>query len=137
MKTNVKMFVFLTLFFFVDTILYFVWWTLTYGGWEPIGTAAIGMLFLMSAFITFYLWKTDLTQGAVPEDNPLANIEDGESEIGFFSPWSWWPIFIGAGAALAFASLAIDWWLFFIAVPLAVIGIVGFVFEYSRGQHAH
>jgi hypothetical protein len=137
MKTNVKMFLFLTAFFLLAAVGYYLWWNLTNGGWEPIGTAAIGMLVFMSAFITFYLWKTDLTQGPVPEDNPLANIEDGESEIGFYSPWSWWPIFLGIGCALAFSSLAISWWLFFIAVPIAIIGVVGFVFEYSRGLHAH
>lgn len=137
MKANVKIWVILTLFYAMVTAGYYVWWTLTYGGVEPIGTAALAMLTAMSAFLAFYLWKTDRTQGVVPEDRPDANIEDGESEIGFFSPWSWWPFYLGLAGGLAFASLAIGWWLFFIAAPLALIGIVGFVFEYSRGLHAH
>lgn len=137
MKTNVKIWVILTVFYAVVTAGYYVWWTLTYGGWEPIGTAALAMLTFMSAFLTFYLWKTDRTQGVVAEDRLDANIEDGESELGFFSPWSWWPFFIGAAAAVAFASLAVGWWLFFYAAPIALIGVVGYVFEYSRGHHAH
>jgi hypothetical protein len=137
MKANWVIWVILTVFYIIATAAYYIWWTLTYGGWEPIGTAALAMLTFMSAFLAFYLWKTDITQGIVPEDREDANIEDGESEIGFFSPWSWWPIYVGATAALAFASLAVGWWLFFIAVPLGLIGVIGYVFEHSRGQFSH
>lgn len=137
MKTNYIIWLILTAFYAVVTLGYFVWWTLTYGGWEPIGTAALAMLTFMSAFLAFYIWKTDRTQGQVPEDRLDANIEDGESEIGFFAPWSWWPFYLGAAGGLAFASLAIGWWVTFIAVPLGLIGVVGYVFEHSRGYHAH
>lgn len=137
MKTNVNIWLILTFFYTIATGGYFLWSTLVYGEFEVIGTAAMGMLTAMSAFLAFYLWKTDRTQGTVPEDRLDANIEDGESEIGFFSPWSWWPFYLGIAGAMAFASLAIGWWLFFIALPLGLVGIVGFVFEYSRGQHAH
>jgi uncharacterized membrane protein len=95
------------------------------------------MLTFMSAFLAFYLWKTDRTQGKVPEDRLDANIEDGESELGFFSPWSWWPLYLGIACALVFASLAIGWWLTYFVIPLAIIGVVGYVFEHSRGHHAH
>jgi len=95
------------------------------------------MLTFMSAFLAFYLWKTHRTQGVVPEDRLDANIEDGESELGFFSPWSWWPLYLGIACALVFASLAVGWWLTYFVVPLAIIGVVGYVFEHSRGQHAH
>lgn len=137
MRANWVIWAILTVFYVIVTAGYFIWWNLTYGGWEPIGTAALGMLTLMSAFLTFYLWKVDLTQGIVPEDREDANIEDGESEIGFFSPWSWWPFYVGLTAAVAFASLAVGWWLFFIAVPFGLLGVVGYVFEHSRGQFAH
>jgi hypothetical protein len=137
MKANWILWAILTVFYVIVTSGYHLWWTITYGGWEPIGTSALAMLTFMSAFLTFYLWKTDKSQGLVPEDREDANIEDGESEIGFFSPWSWWPFYVGLTAALAFASLAVGWWLFFIAVPFGLIGVVGYVFEHSRGQFAH
>jgi hypothetical protein len=137
MKANVSMWVVLTVFFALITTLYITWWFLTYGGWDPVGTSVLAMLTFMSIFLTFYLWKTDRTQGLVPEDRLDANIEDGESEIGFYSPWSWWPIFLGSATGLAFASLAVGWWLTFISAPLALIGIVGFVFEHNRGHFAH
>jgi NADH:ubiquinone oxidoreductase subunit 3 (subunit A) len=44
---------------------------------------------------------------------------------------------LGISCAMAFASLAFGWWLFFIAFPFAIVALVGFVYEYSRGAHAH
>jgi hypothetical protein len=127
----------LTFFYLIASSAYGYCTWLANGTVEIIGTAAIGMLVFLSGFIAFYLGKTHRTQGPVPEDNPLGNIEDGDAEVGFFNAWSWWPFFLGAFAALAFASLAIGWWLFFIAVPLALIAVFGFVFENYRGDYAH
>lgn len=137
MKANIYMWSIMTVFFALMTGVYALWYFLTNGGWEPIGTSALAMTTFMSIFLSFYLWKMDKTQGVVPEDRPNANIEEGESELGFFAPWSWWPIFLGAASGLMFASLAVGWWLTFISFPLALIGVVGFVFEHSRGQFAH
>ena len=47
------------------------------------------------------------------------------------------PLVIGVAAALAFLALAVGWWILAIAAPVAVVGLVGWVFEFSRGQHAH
>jgi hypothetical protein len=138
MNFNSKLFWLLTAFYAVDAVAYTIW-SLNYynGNVEIIGTAAIGMLVFMSAFLAFYFGNTHRNSGKLPEDRLDANIEDGDAELGFFSPWSWWPFFIGGFAALAFTSLAVGWWLFFIAFPLALVALIGFVFEYSRGQHAH
>jgi hypothetical protein len=38
---------------------------------------------------------------------------------------------------VAFLSLAVGWWVMYVGLILGVIGLVGWVFEYSRGQHAH
>lgn len=139
MRTNARLFWILTVFYVVADAAYLIWSRLASptGDFEVIGTAAIGMLVFMSGFIAFYLSKTAKVQGAVPEDRLDANIEDGEAEIGFFAPWSWWPFFLGLFGATAFASLAVGWWLFFIAFPLALVAIIGFVFEHSRGHFAH
>ena len=137
MKFNGNLFWFLTVFYFVDAVGYAIWWYNTNGGYEPIGTAAIAMLGFMSAFLAFYIKKTYKVQGPVPEDRLDANIEDGDSELGYFAPWSWWPLFLGLFASMAFAALAVGWWLFFIAFPLCLVAIIGFVFERSRGLNAH
>jgi hypothetical protein len=137
MKTNARIFLLLTVFYIVDAAAYGVWSYLVDGKVEIIGTAAIAMLVFLSGFIAFYIYKTARTQGPVPEDNLLGKVEEADGEIGFFSPWSWWPFALGAFAAITFASLAVGWWLFFFGLPLSLIAVVGFVFEYSRGQHAH
>ena len=152
MKFNGNLLWFLTAFYLIDAVGYAVWFANTNAGdpttglhlfgpgsfaFEPIGTAAIAMLGIMSAFLGFYISKTNKSQGEVPEDRLDANIEDGETEIGFFQPWSWWPFFLGLFASMGFAALAVGWWLFFIAFPLALVALFGFVFENSRGQYAH
>lgn len=149
MKFNANLFWFLAAFYLLDAVGYAVWFAAANPGFEvyeskwfgfpfePIGTAAIAMLAIMSVFLGFYVQKTAKSQGPVPEDRLDANIEDGDTEIGFFAPWSWWPFFLGLFAALAFAALAVGWWLFFIAFPLALVALIGFVFEHSRGRFAH
>ena len=150
MKFNGNLLWFLTAFYLLDAVGYAVWYANTHQAspseadlgilpfpFEPIGTAAIAMLGIMAAFLAFYIGKTAKSQGPVPEDREDANIEDGDFEMGFFAPWSWWPFFLGLFGALAFAALAVGWWLFFIAFPLALVAIIGFVFEHSRGQYAH
>ncbi len=137
MSTNVKLFWFLAAFYLVAGVGYVIWNVNTNGSIEIIGAAAILMLAILAGFIAFYLQRTDKSQGPVPEDNPNANVEDADGEVGFFNAFSWWPFFLGMFAAMAFASLAIGWWLFFIAVPLALIAVFGFVFENFRGQYAH
>lgn len=137
MKFNGNLFYFLSAFYLLDAVGYAIWWLNTDGSFEWIGTAAIAMLALMALFLAFYLKKTAANQGAVPEDREDARVEDADFEVGYFAPWSWWPLFLGLFAAVCFASLAVGWWLFFIGFPLAIVALIGFVFERSRGQNAH
>jgi hypothetical protein len=136
MKTNVVLFNVLTAFFFISAAVYGYWSYISYGEIEVIGFSAIGMLVFLTGFIAFYLAKS-AKNFTGPEDMPDANIEDGEAEMGFFAPWSWWPLMLGLGSAVCFTSLAVGWWLFAIGLPLSLLALIGFVFEHSRGQHAH
>jgi len=136
MKTNVAIFNLLTVFYIIVAAVYGYWSYLVDGEIEVIGFAAIGMLVFLTGFLAFYLGKT-AKNFTGPEDLPDANIEDGEAEMGFFAPWSWWPLMLGIGGAICFTSLAVGWWMFIIGFPLAIIALIGFVFEHSRGLHAH
>ena len=69
--------------------------------------------------------------------NPEATIEEGSGELGVYSPWSWWPLIVAGGAAIGFLAMALGWWLMVIGAVVAIIGLVGWIFEFSRGQHAH
>jgi len=137
MKTNARLFWLLAAFYVLDDAGYVIWNHFSYGRVEPIGTAAIAMLVFLAGFIAFYLGNSAKNQGIVPEDRLDAEVEDGDFEQGHFSPWSWWPFFLGIGCALAFTSLAVGWWLFFIAFPIAMISLVRFVYEYYSGANAH
>jgi len=67
---------------------------------------------------------------------PDADIDDGDPELGFYSPWSWWPIILAAGAAIALLGFAVGIWIAFYAVPLVLIALVGWTYEYYRGYFA-
>ena len=137
MRSNIVMLLVMAAYFTLADIAYGIWTYLEQGAVEPIGTAAMGLLMVLSVFIAFYLYSGMRRSATLPEDNLDGEIAEGAGEVGFFSPWSWWPLVLGASSALAFAALAVGWWLFFIAVPFAVVAVVGFVFEYDRFSHAH
>jgi hypothetical protein len=137
MKFNGNLFYFLAVFYLVDSAAYGIWFWNSNQQIEWIGVAALAMLSIMSVFLAFYLKKAHVGQGVVPEDRLDGRIEEGAGEIGFFAPWSWWPFFLGLFGSIVFASLAVGWWLMFIGFPLALVALIGFVFEHSRGQFAH
>jgi hypothetical protein len=84
-----------------------------------------------------YLGVTARRVGTRPEDREDAEIHEGAGEQGHFSPWSWWPLVLGAAAATGVLGIAVGWWIFFIGAGVAIVALVGWVFEYSRGDHAH
>ncbi|MDR5700126.1 cytochrome c oxidase subunit 4 [Agromyces aerolatus] len=140
MRANVVLFWLLAVFFFLAAIIYTIWSYLEGVDdhlIEWVGTVAITLAGVLSAFIAFYLGRVHKAQGGqLPEDRLDANIDDGDPELGFFSPWSWWPIALAAGAALGFLGLAVGVWIAFIAVPITLIALVGWVYEYYRGNFA-
>ena len=104
---------------------------------EWVGAFVIGLSAVLSAFVAFYLGRTNKSVGGVlPEDRLDANIDDGDPEQGFFSPFSWWPIMLAAGGALLFMGIAIGIWIAFIGVAITLISLVGWVYEYYRGNFA-
>ena len=137
MLTNIRVLLVLAGYFIAATLGYGIWSYIDMGYIEPIGTVVIGLLIILSLFVAFYLWMGTKRTATLPEDRLDGNIEDESGEMGFFAPWSWWPLVLGASAALAFAALAVGWWLFFIAVPFALVGVVGFVYEHDRKAFAH
>ena len=133
MKIEANLFTLLTPFFLVVAA--------AYGfatGWnEPVGVVCLGLTMALVLMVGFYLHRTAKHIDARPEDDPEAEIAQGAGEQGFYSPWSWWPIVLAGAAATAFLGLAIGWWIFGIGAVLGVLALIGWVFEYSRGAHAH
>ncbi|MBP2414461.1 hypothetical protein JOF48_003260 [Arthrobacter stackebrandtii] len=104
---------------------------------EPVGFLALYLLAALCLMIGIYLRMTGKRIGARPEDRVDAEIHEGSGEQGHFSPWSWWPLVLGLACAGGFLGLAVGWWVFLFGAGLAVIALVGWVYEYSRGDHAH
>lgn len=138
MKAETRLFEWSGYFFAASAVAYGV---LTYfyaeGGLEPVGTSALVLVALLSLMIGVYLRITGRRIDPRPEDDPAAKIEDLPGDQGAFAPWSWWPLVLGSAAALSFLGLAVGWWVFVIGAIVGAIGLVGWVFEFSRGQHSH
>jgi len=104
---------------------------------EPVGVVGLFLTAGLSLMVGWYLWFTSRHIDARPEDDPQAPIEAAAGEYGFFSPHSWWPLPLAASAAVVFLGAAAGWWIAVIGVVLSAFALVGWVYEYWRGAHAH
>ena len=148
MRANANLFWLLAGFFALSAAGYTIWSLIDHSttdmiepitamGVEWVGTVGISLGAIMSLFLAFYITITKRAQnGDIPEDVPTAEIDDGDPEIGHFSPWSWWPMFLALGLALMFLGLAVGVWIAFLGGPIVLIGIVGWQYEYYRGNFA-
>ena len=137
MKTNIGVLWVMAVYFFLLTAVYTVWAIIDTGAVEWIGTIAIGLSGILATFIAFYLQVQLRNQGGVlPEDRLDADIDDGDPELGFYSPWSWWPFMLAAGAAIAMLGFSVGIWVAFYAIPVVLIALVGWSYEYYRGYFA-
>jgi hypothetical protein len=130
-------------FFLLMAVVYTTWNILAYpqlpivNAIEWVGSVALLFTCLMSALIAFYVGRVHHAQGGeLPEDVLTSDIDDGDPELGEFSPWSWWPIVLAFSAAVALLGLAVGAWLFPIGLAVFVVAIVGWVYEYYRGYFA-
>jgi hypothetical protein len=105
---------------------------------EWVGTVGLTLTAVLAAFIAFYLGRIHSAQGGeLPEDRVSADIDDGDPEMGFFSPFSWWPMVLAAGLALLFMGVAVSLWMAFVGIAIVGLSVVGLLFEYYRGNFAH
>jgi hypothetical protein len=111
-----------------------VYWYVSH---DPTGTTALALSVGLSLLIGFYILFTGRRLPQRPEDNTEGEIAEGTGEIGFFSPHSWWPFWLGLAGAILFLGFAIGWWMFMIGGVAVLFTAIGFVFEYYRGHYAH
>ncbi|WP_110589320.1 cytochrome c oxidase subunit 4 [Microbacterium suaedae] len=138
MKSQIGLWWLLAVFFFVCFAGYTVWNLLDGGHVEWIGSVALLFSMFMAAMIAFFVQRIHKSQQGVelPEDRLDVGIDDGEQEQGEFSPWSWWPLVLAAAPAVGMISLATAHFLIPVAAGLLVLGLVGWVYEYYRGNFA-
>lgn len=137
MKTNAIILFFLGLFFLLIDAVYWIWNAVAHGSVEWVGSLAILMTTALAWFPAFFLWKASQgVGGELPEDRLDADIDDGDGDLGFFSPGSWWPITLAGSLSMTVLGFVLGWWLFFIGLALVAVSIVGWTFEYNRGHFA-
>jgi hypothetical protein len=117
-KVEGIIFAVLGVFFVIVTPIY---WFLSE---DPTGTSALALL-------------TARRIGPRPEDRKDAEIAEGAGELGFFSPHSWWPLFCALSLSVCVLGIVFGWWLFLIGAGFGIVSVLGLVFEYYRGEHAH
>lgn len=132
MKTSAKLFFYLGLFYapLIFIYGYFTHWN------EPVGAVGLGLSAGFGLMIAGYFAMTDRKMDLDPSDKPEGEISDVSGEVGFFSPHSWWPLWLAASISLLSLGLAVGWWIVFIAAPLVVLAVIGWTFEYFSGEHA-
>src|SRR6202046_5154053 len=101
------------------------------------GTTALALAVGLCLLTGFYVLFTGRRLPMRPEDDTEAEVSDGTGEIGFFSPHSWWPLFVGLAAAFTAVGFAFGWWMVLIGFVALLLTSIGFVFEYYRGRFAH
>lgn len=138
MRANSIIFWIIAAFFAVMAATYSIWaWIYYHGHFEWVGSVAFTLSAILGVFLAFFLGRTQRGFGGkLPEDRLDANIDDADPEIGHFSPWSWWPFFLGGAIAIIALGLAVGFWVSFIGVPLLLVALVGWVYEYYRGHFA-
>ena len=90
-------------FAFTMATIYGFWTASTTIGIEWVGVIGLILGGLLGFMIAWYLWMTRRRLERDPSDDPLGDIDEIQGEYGFFSPHSWWPLFLGAAAAVCFA----------------------------------
>jgi len=127
MKANWQLFVGLSLFYVLMTVVYW------YVGGEAVGITGMLLAACLAGMVGFYVWFTQKRIGTLmPSDNLTAEISDGAGELGFYSPHSWWPLPVALAATAMGMGLIIGWWLTLIAVTALFFGIIGWVTEYEK-----
>ncbi len=143
MRSNIVIWWILTIFFAFLAVLYTMWNIIAHPDLPPLrqvewaGTLTLTCSAVMGAFVSFYLGRAHRAQGGeAPADILTADIDDADPEIGEFSPWSWWPLVLAASAAILVIGLAVNLFLFPIGLLVFIVAIVGWVYEYYRGNFA-
>jgi uncharacterized membrane protein HdeD (DUF308 family) len=104
---------------------------------DEVGTTALALTGALAFLVAFYSLYTSKRVYPRPEDRLDGEIDEADPEYGFFSPHSWWPLVVALAATVVVLGLIFAVWLIVFGVALLVLAIVGWLFEYYRGEFAH
>ena len=104
-----------------------IYWYVSY---EPTGTTALALAVGLCLLIGFYLLFTGRRLPMRPEDDNEGEIVQGTGSLGFFSPHSWWPLFLAVGASSVPLGAVFGIWVLLFGIAFPLVAISGFVLEY-------
>ena len=138
MKVEAWLFGITTVFLVLVTPAYWFITDAGSSGADWTGTSALVMTTLLASMVTLYLGFHANRMDARPEDRKEGEIAEGAGELGFFPPFSWWPMWCALCLSTIVLAVAMKaWWLLVIGVFLGALALSGWIFEYYRGEHAH
>jgi hypothetical protein len=131
MKVEGRIFLGFVVFMALTTVAY---WTLSY---EVAGTTALAFTTFMTFLVGYYLIFTARRIDPRPEDDENAQVSDGAGDLGVFAPHSWMPLAVAGSASVMTLGTVFGWWLAIAGFFFLILSVMGFVFEFYRGDHAH
>ena len=111
----------------------FIYW---YFSRDPIGTTALALCGALAFLVGFYVLYTAKRVYPRPEDRLDADIDEADPEYGFFSPHSWWPLPVAFGSFVIALGLIFAVWVIVLGVFILMLALIGWMFEYYRGDFA-
>lgn len=100
---------------------------------EWVGTTCLVLSGGLALIIAYYLLFTARRMDLRPEDRPDAEISEGSGEVGFFAPYSWWPIALAAAFTVTMVGTIIGPFLIVIGGVALLVAVSGLLFEYYVG----
>lgn len=138
MKAEAWMFVICTVFLVLVTPSYWFITASSEHGGDWTGTSALVMCTLLTGMVAMYLGFHAKKMDPRPEDRKDGDIAEGAGELGFFPPYSWWPLWCALTlGVIVYATAMMAFWLMIIGGVLGTLALCGWIFEYYRGEHAH
>jgi hypothetical protein len=129
-KVEGRIFALGSIFFFLVASIYW------YVARDPIGTTALALCGGLAFLVGFYVLYTAKRVYPRPEDREDGEIDEADPEYGFYSPHSWWPLVMGFATFLVVIGLIFAVWVVVLGVLVLALALVGWLFEYYRGDFA-
>lgn len=141
MRTQAYLWIGTSLFFVFISGIYIYWQWAEVGAIEWTGTTALVFSVFFGGMVGVWIWqaarRSERHHGPAPEDTSEGEVDENAGEYGFFSPHSWWPLFVALAVSFTAIGVAIGWWMVITGMFAIILTSIGWVFEYYRGEFEH
>jgi len=140
-KTQAYLFMGISTFFAVVAGVYMFWARQDHGAVEWVGATVLVVAIGFGWMMGWWLWqaarRSEHFHGLPAEERLDGEIAENAGEYGFFSPYSWWPLFVALSVAFGVVGVAVGWWMALLGAFAIILTTIGWVFEYYRKEFQH